>query len=71
MKLGLIWHKAKLRGEAQCAVSIFQVVRASLSRKPECPDHDTKLHLIVKLQSWSSGECGVTLHWHYSQIQFD
>ena len=25
-------------------------------------------HLIVRLQSWSSEECGVPLHFHYSQV---
>ena len=28
-------------------------------------------HLIVKLQSWSFGECGVPLHCHYSQVHSD
>ena len=26
----------------------------------------TKLHLMVRLQSWSFGECWVSLHHHYS-----
>ena len=29
--------------------------------------YDTKLHLMVNIQFWRSGECGV----HYSQIHTD
>ena len=34
----------------------------------KCPGYDTELHLMVRLQSWSFGECGVLLHCHYSQV---
>ena len=34
-------------------------------------EFDTKLHLMVKLQFQSSGECGVHLHCHYSQVHSD
>ena len=34
----------------------------------ECPGYHTKLHMMVRLQSWSFGECGVSFHCHYSQV---
>ena len=37
----------------------------------ECSGYDTKLHLMVRLQSWSFGEYGVPLHCHYAQVHFD
>ena len=30
--------------------------------------YDTKLHLMVRLKSWNSDDCGVPLHYHYSQF---
>ena len=33
----------------------------------EYPDNDTKLHLMVMLESWSFEECGVPLRCHYSR----
>ena len=33
--------------------------------------HDIKLHLMVRLKFWSSGENGMHLHGYYSQIHFD
>ena len=30
------------------------------------PGYDAKLHLMVRLQYWSFGKCGVFLHYHYS-----
>ena len=38
-------------------------VRSSLMG---CPEYETKLHLMIRLQFWRSGECGVPLHCHYS-----
>ena len=35
--------------------------------KKSCP----KLHLVVRLQFWSSGESGLFLNYHYSQVLFD
>ena len=35
------------------------------------PEYDTKLHLIVRLKSWTFGECGVLFHYHYSEVHFD
>ena len=32
------------------------------------PRHDTKLHLMEKLQFWISGDYGVPLHCNYSQV---
>ena len=37
----------------------------------KCPGYDTKLHLILRFQSWSSRKCGVLLHCHYSQVHFN
>ena len=37
----------------------------------KCPGYDTKLHQIVRLQSWKFGECGVPLYCHYCQIYSD
>ena len=34
----------------------------------ECSGYDTKLHLVVGLQFWRSGECRIPLHSHYSQV---
>ena len=36
-----------------------------------CPGYDVKLHLVARYQLWSSGECGVPLHCHYSQVHSD
>ena len=33
--------------------------------------HLTLKHLMVRVNSWSFGECGVALHCHYSQISSD
>ena len=38
------------------------------SQKRARPWYDTKLHLMMRFQSRSSGECGVHLHWHYSPV---
>ena len=35
------------------------------------PEYDTKLHLIVRLQPWSFGDCGVRLHCHDSQVHYN
>ena len=32
--------------------------------------YETKLYLIVKFQSWSFKEIGVSFHCHYSQVHF-
>ena len=37
----------------------------------ECPGYDTKLHLIVWLQSWCFAKNGVLLHCNYFQANFD
>ena len=37
----------------------------------EYPGYNTKLHLKVRSQSWSSGKCGVPHHYHYSQVHSD
>ena len=34
----------------------------------KCPGYDIKLHLVVRLQSWSSRGFKVPLHCHYSQV---
>ena len=36
-----------------------------------CPGHDAKLHMMVRLQSWSLWEFGVPLHCTYSQVHSD
>ena len=33
--------------------------------------YDVKLHLVARFQLWNSGECGVPLHCHYSQVHSD
>ena len=35
-----------------------------------CAGYDTKLCLIVTIQFWGSGKCGVSLHCHYFLIPF-
>ena len=35
------------------------------TQKTWAPRYDTKLHQVVRLHSWNSGECGVLLHCHY------
>ena len=37
----------------------------------EYPGYDTKLHLMVRLQSWSYVEFDVHFHCHYSQVHLD
>ena len=32
----------------------------------QCAGYDTKFHLMVRLQSWKFGGCGLLLHCHYS-----
>ena len=32
---------------------------------------DSKLHSVLELQSQGSGECGVSLHYHYFSVSFD
>ena len=41
---------------------------ALLKKKYLCFGYDTKLHLMTKLQFWRSGECGISLHCHYSHL---
>ena len=33
-----------------------------------CPGYDTKLHLMVRLQFWRFGECGVPLNCLYFPV---
>ena len=33
--------------------------------------HNSKLHLMVRLQFWRSRECGVPFYCHYSQVHSD
>ena len=35
------------------------------------PGYDTKLHLMMKLKFWRSRECGIPLHYNYSQNHTD
>ena len=53
--------------------SPFYIIGGSLqkSKSIECPGYDTKLHLMVRLQSCSFEECGVPFHCHYSQVDSD
>ena len=37
----------------------------------KCPGNDVKLYLMVRLQFWRSGECGVPLHHHFPLVQSD
>ena len=39
--------------------------------KIKCSGYDTKLHLMVRLQFWRSGEYRVPLHCHYFQAHSD
>ena len=36
-----------------------------------CPGYDTELHLMVRLQFWSTEECWVLPHCHYLQAHTD
>ena len=36
----------------------------------ECPIYDNK-YLMVRLQKWNFGECGVPLHYYYFQVHPD
>ena len=36
-----------------------------------CPRYGTKLYMVVKLYSWSSGECEVLFHCHYFKVHSD
>ena len=39
-----------------------------MNKKKRCPGYETNLHPVVRLQFWSSEECGVS-HWcYYSQV---
>ena len=40
--------------------------RVGSSPKKRCPGYDTKLHLIIRFQFWSSGKCEVPHHCCYS-----
>ena len=39
--------------------------------KKRCPEYDTKLNLMLRLQFWRFEECRITLHCHYSQVHSD
>ena len=52
---------------------IYNILTGSLAEKEGSPKvwclrYDTKLHLMVRLLFWRSGEYGVTLHCHYTQV---
>ena len=36
--------------------------------KKSCPEYDTKLHLMMRLQFWRTRKCCIALHYHYCQI---
>ena len=39
-----------------------------LKKKKQYLGYDTKLQLIVRIQFWRSGKCGILLHDHYSLL---
>ena len=43
----------------------------TLTLRNEFPGYETKPHLMMKLQSWKFGECGVPPRWHYSLLHSD
>ena len=48
---------------------LYPMLRSKTStQRKGCPGCDTKLHLMVRLQSWSYGECGALFQYHYSQV---
>ena len=52
--------------------SVLSVERRIRSpKKWGCPGYVTRLHLMVRLEFWRSGECGVLFHCHYSHVHFD
>ena len=51
---------------------LFAILQKSKTPLPnEYPKYDTKEHLMVRLQSWSFGDCGVPFHGHLSEDIFD
>ena len=49
----------------------FFITSTKIKQNNSSPGYDVKLHLVAKYQLWSSGECGVPLHCHYSQVHSD
>ena len=72
-----IWHISNsylfIPVVSYCIISYFSIYRLYLLPTPQkrCPGYDSKLHLMVRLYFWSSGECGVPFHCHYSQVYSD
>ena len=56
-------------------LSVGLIIRLSYrgvrSIPERCPKYDIKLHLMVRLRFWGSGECALLLHCHYSQFYTD
>ena len=50
-----------------CRIYWMHLCRRVRLHSNECLQYETKLHLMVSLQSWSFEECGIPLHCHYSQ----
>ena len=48
--------------------TVFPWRRVRHPSKSECLGQDNKRHLMVRLQFWRSGECGASLHYHYSHV---
>ena len=69
------WEREiKLKHTLSARLRIFwlcPLCRGERTPSKQCSWHDTKLHLMVKLQFWRSGECGIPLHYHYSQVHSD
>ena len=51
-----------------CRIRRLHFCRWVRPKPNECVAYDTKLHLMVRFQSWRFGEGRVALHYHYSQV---
>ena len=65
------WQLVKAHGVTRNEPKIHVICYITKPLTNECPWYATKLHLMVRLQSWSFGESGEPLFCHYSRDHFD
>ena len=71
----VFWVRQLIGNTSQTLISFVLSVGLRISwlhclqrdKSYECSVYDTKLHLVVRLESWNSEVFGVSLHCHYTQ----
>ena len=54
-----------------CGIRLLYFCRGVRPTLNECPGYNAKMHLMVTLQFWVSGESGVLLHCYFSRVYSD